>query len=677
MLRSHDLILVFLLMTVACLVGGAAEAADWELVWSDEFDGSSLDLTKWEPQIGTGCPNLCGWGNQELQYYRAENATVAGGMLTIEARQEYYAGRNYTSARLRTLNKGDFTYGRIEMRATLPKGQGLWPAFWMLPTDQVYGGWASSGEIDIMELKGRLPATIGGTIHYGDGFPDNVWSNHETTLQSGDFSEDFHVFAVEWEPTELRWYMDDELYGTQTNWYSAGQPFPAPFDERFHILLNVAVGGTFDGDPDGTTVFPQQMVVDYVRVYRDTKTCEIEYDGMDHANPFGNGWFQFNGAVGGGGISGNTTDLPPVEGGTASLNSGWGSSGPGFVGGFGRSRDLDLTGFTHFEFWINPDAGQEYILELNLQDDDNGDGSISVGPDDEFQYELSVGGPGSEVVSGAGWQKVSIPVSDFYDDNGYWNGGNGELDAVQVSDGGNGMLANVVIAIIDQTGGGVNFRTDRWAFTRRASAIGGVVWDDIDGDGVQDPGEPGMPSATVRLLDGASSLVGTTTTSGTGQYEFDELITGSFTVIVDRSTLPGGFVPTYDPDGIGTPDLFGVDLTCDVVSANGDFGFRNPATDAPGSSLLRDRLYNANPNPFNARTEIRFELAQAGPAELSIHDARGRLVRTLESGSRDAGTHVTVWDGTDTTGSVVASGVYYAALETRVSRLTARMVLLK
>jgi beta-glucanase (GH16 family) len=169
---------------------------------------------------------------------------------------------------MRTVGKGDWTYGRFEMRARLPQGQGLWPAFWMMPSDNTYGGWAASGEIDIMELIGREPGTVYGTLHHGGSWPNNTHTGITYTLDQGRFADDFHVFAVEWEAGEMRWYVDDVQYQTQTEWSTTGAPFPAPFDQRFHILLNVAVGGNFPGNPDTTTTFPQRMEVDYVRVYQ-------------------------------------------------------------------------------------------------------------------------------------------------------------------------------------------------------------------------------------------------------------------------------------------------------------------------------------------------------------------------------------------------------------------------
>lgn len=237
-----------------------------ELVWADEFDGSAVDPSKWEFQTGDGTAyGIPGWGNNELQWYQSSNATVANGVLTIQARRESVGGKSYTSSRLRSRGRGDFLYGRFEMRARLPLGQGMWPAFWLLSSEPAtYGVWAASGEIDIMESIGG--DQIYGTIHYGDTAPANVSSGASISLSGA--TTGFHEYAVEWEPTEIRWYVDDQLYSTKTSWFSTGGPYPAPFDVDFHLLLNLAVGGNFPGDPDGSTVFPQDYVVDYVRVYQ-------------------------------------------------------------------------------------------------------------------------------------------------------------------------------------------------------------------------------------------------------------------------------------------------------------------------------------------------------------------------------------------------------------------------
>lgn len=259
------------------------------LVWSDEFDGPSVDSAKWEFMIGDGSAyGVPGWGNNELQYYtsRPENAQVSGGMLHIIARQENYLGFNYTSARLRTLNKADFLYGRMEARLKLPSTPGIWPAFWMLPTNSPYGGWAASGEIDIMESV-NIATTIYGTIHFGGAWPNNTYLS--CTRSGGvDYSQDFHVYAVDWQPGLIRWFIDGVAYCTrgESQWYSTAAPGDpdAPFDQMFHFLLNVAVGGNFPGNPNGSSVFPQEMIVDWVRVYQSVPT-QSPFGGAPHGIP--------------------------------------------------------------------------------------------------------------------------------------------------------------------------------------------------------------------------------------------------------------------------------------------------------------------------------------------------------------------------------------------------------
>ncbi|HSR51739.1 MAG TPA: family 16 glycosylhydrolase [Acidobacteriota bacterium] len=257
------MVLVWVLLCGAC--SQQVEAQCPVPVWADEFDGSQLDLTKWTPQIGDGCDmGICGWGNNELQYYQAENAVVEDGLLKITARRQSVGGKRFTSARLRTINKGDFRFGRIEARLKLPAGQGMWPAFWMLSTDEVFGGWPRSGEIDIMEARGIATDIFYGTLHFGEAFPNNRSTGAEFLDRGVDMSQDFHVYAIEWEEDEIRWYFDDVLYARRTPEDLRGRNWP--FNERFHLLLNLAVGGTFVG-PVEESILPRQMEVDYVRVY--------------------------------------------------------------------------------------------------------------------------------------------------------------------------------------------------------------------------------------------------------------------------------------------------------------------------------------------------------------------------------------------------------------------------
>jgi beta-glucanase (GH16 family) len=244
-----------------------------ELVWSDEFDAMELDPEAWFFERGDGSQyGIPGWGNNELQYYLEDSALLEGGLLVITARQEDVGGKQYTSARINTRDRFAFRYGRIEARIRLPGGQGLWPAFWLLPQDEFYGGWAASGEIDIMEavnLGGAGGNTVHGTIHFGGEWPDNE-SAGSSYLVPTDATAEFHTYALEWEPTALRWYVDDVLYAMENAWSSTAGVYPAPFDQPFYLLLNVAVGGNFPGAPDATTEFPATMEVDWVRVYSGT-----------------------------------------------------------------------------------------------------------------------------------------------------------------------------------------------------------------------------------------------------------------------------------------------------------------------------------------------------------------------------------------------------------------------
>ena len=241
----------------------------WRLVWADEFDLEGLpDSTRWSYDVGGH-----GWGNNELQYYteaRLENARVTDGRLIIEARQDSVEGRAYSSARLVTKGRGDWLYGRVEARARLPSGRGTWPAIWMLPTEWRYGGWPESGEIDIMEHVGFNPDVVLSTVHTGA-------YNHVQGTQVGDSlvvptaRTDFHVYAIEWTPRDIRAYIDDTHFFTFPN-ERLTDPFAThmewPFDQPFHLVMNVAVGGNWGGahgvDPD---IWPQRMEVDYVRVY--------------------------------------------------------------------------------------------------------------------------------------------------------------------------------------------------------------------------------------------------------------------------------------------------------------------------------------------------------------------------------------------------------------------------
>jgi hypothetical protein len=232
---------------------------NYTLTWQDEFNGTSLS-SDWIHEIGNGS---WGWGNNELQYYRQQNTSVENGYLTIRAKQEYYGGFNYTSSRI--ITKGNFfhKYGRIDIRAKLPYGQGLWPALWMLGENISSVGWPSCGEIDIMEMiggNGYNNRTVHGTIHW-ESNGHASYGGHNS-LSSGMFADEFHVFSIIWNQNSITWYRDDIQYHTvDINNLSA-------FHNNFFFIFNVAVGGNWPGSPDATTVFPQTMIVDYIRVFQ-------------------------------------------------------------------------------------------------------------------------------------------------------------------------------------------------------------------------------------------------------------------------------------------------------------------------------------------------------------------------------------------------------------------------
>lgn len=252
------------------------ELDGYNLVWSDEFNGTEMDFDTWSYD-----PHEPGWTNHELQEYTTSTANVyvSDGNLHLRAiKTEDDKGKPYyTSGKVKSQDKQDFMYGKVEVRAKVPRGQGLWPAIWMMPTDEMkYGQWPKCGEIDIMEVLCSDTTIAYGTVHYGAPHAEQQGTVVKTT---NDYADDYHVYSVEWEPGEIRWYIDDEEYLVVNDWFTAeeGQddkPYPAPFDQDFYVQLNLAVGGDWPGNPDDTTDFENAVFdIDYVRVYQ-----KPEYD---------------------------------------------------------------------------------------------------------------------------------------------------------------------------------------------------------------------------------------------------------------------------------------------------------------------------------------------------------------------------------------------------------------
>ena len=271
---------ILLILLTDVLLSTASFSQCNELVWADEFDYTGLpDDTKWSCEVGGG-----GWGNNELEYYtdkRLENARVADGVLTIEARKEPFGGRQYTSARMVSRQKGDWLYGRIEVRAKLPSGRGTWPAIWMMPTESAYGGWPNSGEIDIMEHVGYNPNVVHATIHT-DYYNGAEGTQQGSSLTVPDAFTAFHVYAVEWTPAKLEFYIDNTKYFT---YYSTTDYRSWPFNKQFYLIMNIAVGGNWGGAQGvDDAVFPARMEIDYVRVYQSAENLKIHGNNEVYKN---------------------------------------------------------------------------------------------------------------------------------------------------------------------------------------------------------------------------------------------------------------------------------------------------------------------------------------------------------------------------------------------------------
>ena len=403
------------------------------LVWNDEFDGAQLDPEVWFYEIGDGTQYgipFPSWGNNELQYYLPDNVQLDGGKLQITARRESAEGFSFTSGRTMTRDRFAFKYGRIEASIKLPSGQGLWPAFWMLPQDDVvgsapgkgrYGVYAQSGEIDIVEAinlgANPTPAGRGGgneifsTIHFGGDSSVNQNLSAETLYTpSFDVTADFHTYAFEWDEFEMRWFVDGTLYKMENFWSSAGGAYPAPFDQPFYVLFNLAVGGSFPGSPDGTTPSPATLEVDWVRVYsgadnfvpadRGTVPDDVIYAsdpnevidivfGEDYTGfePFGSG-SSFNNE--------NTSDRDFSPAFSVTTGSDYGAQ----VG------QLGIVGFT-------PGFATGYeSLQFKAKNLNNDLIRVKFDPAGSY-VDVDLASSGYSTALGNGWYEVIIPIADF------------------------------------------------------------------------------------------------------------------------------------------------------------------------------------------------------------------------------------------------------------------------
>ena len=277
------LALLMLLLPQPQAIKASSHPEDWELAWSDEFDGKEIDKAKWKYDVGGH-----GFGNNEQQFYtdRADNSFLEDGALVLKAQAEKYQNRSYTSAKMQS--RAAWTYGRYEFKVKLPRGKGVWPAIWMMPSDmKKYGGWPQCGEIDILEQLGHDPNRVYGTLHFGNPHPPSG-KGASVALKQGSLVDDWHEFALEWYPGEMRWFVDGELYQIQNDWFTSGgggAAWPAPYDREFYLQLNVAIGGGWPGNPDASTVFPQTLRIDYIRVFKSRGAPSVRAKGSVKTEP--------------------------------------------------------------------------------------------------------------------------------------------------------------------------------------------------------------------------------------------------------------------------------------------------------------------------------------------------------------------------------------------------------
>lgn len=611
-------------------LASSAAQATWSLVWSDEFEGTTLNTSNWTIDVGNGCPSLCGWGNNELEWYRPENVEVTGGNLVLTAKEEYYGGSSFTSGKVHTRDKHSFRYGRIEMRAKLPVGGGLWPAFWMMPQDDAYGGWASSGEIDIMESSNAM-TTVGGALHYGGEWPDNTSTSGSTNLGGTSFADDFHVYAIEWEETQIRWYVDGNLFMSRSNtsWWSAGatgNPY-APFDQPFYLILNLAVGGWYTGCTDASCVtadLPQQYLIDYVRVYEDIDNFAPEVTLTAPAE----------GAQLPAGDITLTADATDSDGTIATVE---------FYAGATLLGEDTTAPYSYT--WTGAADGC-YRITARALDDLGGEATDAV--------DITVGtGCGQDPYSGT---PVALPARIEAEDFDL----GGTQVAYEDADAGNtgGVYRtdeNVDIEACSDTGGGYNVgwtAADEWLeYTIVAPYAGPYTLTarvaSLSGGGL------------FRVEFGGQDKTGSIAVNATTGWQ-------TWTTLERTVTLEAGTQVMRVAIEAAGFNLNWIELASQATPVMEDVAAARPV------------LHPCSPNPFNPMTTIRFELPQDGRVSLEVYDVAGKLIRTLVAAEEvRAGAHRVVWNGRDEAGHSAAAGVYFARLRAGESVQTQRMTLLK
>ena len=707
-------ILQTLILTLFCQI--AISPQSYKLIWSDEFDGSSLDQSKWSFELG----NNNGWGNNELEYYtnRIQNCNVQNGFLTITAQKESYNGYNYTSARIKTQGKFSVKYGKIEAKIKLPFGQGIWPAFWMLGDNITQAGWPLCGEIDIMELIGGSSSgrdnTVHGSAHWRGGDYTKTY-----TLSSGIFADNWHVFDITWNQKQIIWHVDGIAYSTLDITSSS----LSAFQNSFFIIFNLAVGGNWPGNPDNTTTFPQTMQIDYVRVYQDTSSMP----SVSIVSPQNNSSFPANSMIT---ISTN-----------ASIQNGNISKVEFYQGAFKIGETYVMP---YQMTWNNVAAGKYNISSIAYAN--NGSNATS--------NIITVNVGSNAVTSPYGGTPSAVPGTIEAENFDLGGQGNAYNDTDSTNNGGlYRPTEGVDIEACSDSGGGYDvgwIADNEWMIytisikdsgtyqigTRVSSTSnGGSMHFEIDGNDVT--GKINVPntggwqtwttvlSKDIFLSAGLHQLKFCINSSGFNVNKFEiyppnakpsinliypvggENFSPDSIVEVKWNEQLVGFVNIgfstnggkyWSPVQSGVEARFGVyrwkvpqtsSVNCKLIVMSTTNSTVLDTTCAPFSVGIVNSVENKQsipksysieqnyPNPFNPTTVIDYQVLNSELVTIKVYDLLGKEIKTLVNEEKKSGIYSAVWNGKDNIGNEVPSGIYFYVIRAGNFEQVKKMVLLR
>ena len=682
------------------------------LTWSDEFNGSSLDQSRWSFETG----NNNGWGNNELEYYtsRVQNCSIQNGILTITAAKENYNGYSYTSARIKTQNKFSVKYGKIEAKIKLPFGQGLWPAFWLLGDNVNQAGWPECGEIDIMEMIGGQGRenTVHGSAHWGGD------ETRSYQLSSGIFADSYHVFDVTWTPEQITWHVDGITYNTLDITPSA----LSAFQKNFFIVLNLAVGGSWPGNPDNSTIFPQIMQVDYVRVYKDTTF----FPDVSIISPQNNSSFLSNSNID------LTADASMQSGKITKVEFYQGAMkiGETYVSPYRMTWNNVLAGNYKITCTAYSNSGlisTSDTLKINVGGNAitspyGGEAAIVPGTIEAEDFDL--GGEGkayydSDIQNSGGEYRASdgVDIETCSDigggyDVGWTNNNEWLAYTIFVKESGTYQIGARVAS--NSEGGSLHFEiddTDRTG-TMSVTSTGGLqIWTTILSknfnftSGIHQLklfiNSAGFNINKIDIYPSdAKSLINFVYPEGGELFSPDSIVEIKWdswkirNVNIGFSTNEGSFwsqvqnnvdakfgvyrwkIPAASSSNckliISASDNISVLDTSKSFSI-GSVNYVNDYLKVPASFLLSQNY----PDPFNPSTTIEYGIFEAGHVRLEIFNSLGELINTLTNSFQNPGNYSVNWNGKDSEGEEVSSGVYFYSLSTGGLTLVKKMMLMK